>query len=216
VIELADVAVRQGAFALAGLSLRVEAGRYAVLTGKTGAGKTTLLEVIAGLRSPVVGRVRVNGHDVTNLPPRARGVGYVPQDGALFQTMTVRDHLAFGPTVQRTPSAEVRRRVAELADWLGVGPLLDRRAVGLSGGETQRVALGRALAANPTVLLLDEPLAAQDDDTRAGLTALLAQLRDARRTTVLHITHNKAEAEALADDRFHLDAGTLARANGRR
>jgi ABC-type sugar transport system ATPase subunit len=209
VIELAAVSVRQGAFVLSGLNLRIESGRYAVLTGKSGVGKTTLVEVIAGLRPPAAGRVNLSGVDVTGLPPRARGVGYVPQDGVLFRTMTVREHLSFALRIRRAPALDVTTRTTVLAGWLGIEHLLDRKAVGLSGGETQRVALGRALAARPGVLLLDEPLAAQDDDTRAGLTDLLRQLRDARRTTVLHITHNRAEAEALADVRFHMEDGAV-------
>jgi ABC-type sugar transport system ATPase subunit len=209
VIELAAVAVRQGGFTLEDVSFRIDDGRYAVLTGKTGGGKTTILEVIAGLRATSSGRVILHGTDVTGLPPRNRGVGYVPQDGVLFKTMTVRENLAFAFAIRRDPNAE--GRVNELAGWLGIRHLLDRKPVGLSGGETQRVALGRALAARPRVLLLDEPLAAQDDETRAGLTLLLQQLRDARETTVLHITHNRAEAEALADDRFQLEGGTVRR-----
>ncbi len=215
-IELAEITVKQGAFALEGISFRIEPGQYAVLTGQTGAGKTTLLEIIAGLRRPTSGMIRLNGTNVTNSTPGSRGVGYVPQDGVLFRTMTVREHLAFALAIRKTPTAEVDKRVSELAEWLGIGHLLSRRAVGLSGGETQRVALGRALSAKPKVLLLDEPLAAQDDETRAGLIALLLQLRETRQTTVLHITHNRAEAEALADIWFHLEQGSLAPAPARR
>ncbi|HEY2786577.1 MAG TPA: ATP-binding cassette domain-containing protein [Fimbriiglobus sp.] len=215
-IELTDLAVRQGAFALDGISFQIESGQYAVLTGQTGAGKTTLLEVVAGLRRPSRGIVRLNGTDATHFPPRARGVGYVPQDGALFRTMTVQEQLAFALTVRKVPTRDVAVRVGELAEWLGIAHLLNRRPAGLSGGETQRVALGRALAAKPNVLLLDEPLSAQDDETRAGLTEILLQLRNARQTSVLHITHNRAEAEALADVRFHLEKGRLAPVNSRR
>src|SRR4051794_37110690 len=163
------VAIRQGAFGLDGVGFAVPAGAYAVLMGRTGSGKTTLLEVIAGLRRPAAGRVLLRGRDVTGLPPAARNVGYVPQDAALFRTMTVRENLTFGLAVRGAAAAEVAVRVAELAGWLGLTAILDRRAVGLSGGEAQRVALGRALAFRPDVLLLDEPLAALDEATHEEL-----------------------------------------------
>ena len=202
-IELDAVSVRQGTFALDGVSLAVPAGAYAVLVGPSGAGKTTLLEVIAGLRRPRAGRVRLRGADVTHLPPAARDVGYVPQDAALFRTMTVRENLAFALAVR---GADATARVTELAAWLGLGGLLDRRAVGLSGGEAQRVALGRALAFRPDVLLLDEPMNAVDDATRADLLGLFDDLRRERRVSVLHVTHARAEAERLADVVLNLDS----------
>jgi ABC-type sugar transport system ATPase subunit len=205
-VELDAVSVRQGAFGLDGVSLAVPAGAYAVLVGPSGAGKTTLLEVVAGLRRPRAGRVRLRGADVTRLPPAARNVGYVPQDAALFRTMTVRENLAFALAVRGT---DATARVAELAAALGLGGLLDRRTVGLSGGEAQRVALGRALAARPDVLLLDEPLSAVDEATRADLLALLDGLRRERRVTVLHVTHARAEADRLADVVLELDGGRV-------
>ncbi|HYH64489.1 MAG TPA: ABC transporter ATP-binding protein, partial [Urbifossiella sp.] len=205
-VELDGVSVRQGAFALDGVSLAVPTGAYAVLLGPSGAGKTTLLEVVAGLRRPRAGRVRLRGADVTHLPPAARNVGYVPQDAALFRTMTVRENLGFALTVR---GADPAVRVAELAAWLGLGALLDRRAVGLSGGEAQRVALGRALAFRPDVLLLDEPLNAVDETTRADLLAALDGLKRERRVTVLHVTHARAEADRLADVVLELDGGRV-------
>ncbi|QDU19496.1 ATP-binding cassette domain-containing protein [Urbifossiella limnaea] len=206
-IELDAVTVRQGAFALDGVSLAVPPGAYAVLLGPSGAGKTTLLEVIAGLRRPRAGRVLLRGTDVTRLPAAARNVGYVPQDAALFRTMTVRENLGFALAVR---GADPAARVAELAGWLGLGGLLDRRAVGLSGGEAQRVALGRALAFHPDVLLLDEPLNAVDEAARAALLDLLGGLRQQRRVTVLHVTHARAEADRLADVVLELDRGGVA------
>jgi len=205
-IELDGVSIRQGAFALDGITLAVPAGAYAVLLGPSGAGKTTLLEVVAGLRRPRAGRVRLRGADVTHLPPAARCVGYVPQDAALFRTMTVRENLGFALTVRGAGPGSTAARVAELAAWLGLGALLDRRAVGLSGGEAQRVALGRALAFRPDVLLLDEPLNAVDEATRAALLDALDGLKRERRVTVLHVTHARAEADRLADAVLELDA----------
>jgi ABC-type sugar transport system ATPase subunit len=209
-IALDGVSVRQGAFALDGVRLAVPAGAYAVLLGRTGSGKTTLLEVIAGLRRPAAGRVLLRGKDVTALPPAARAVGYVPQDAALFRTMTVRDNLAFALSVRGAARREIDVRVAELADRLGLAGLLGRRAVGLSGGEAQRVALGRALAFRPDILLLDEPLNAVDEATRADLVAFLDAIRREHRMTVLHVTHTRPEADRLADVVLELDAGRVA------
>jgi ABC-type sugar transport system ATPase subunit len=208
-IQLHDLTIRQGAFVLSGLSLTVPAGCYAVLMGKSGCGKTTLLEVIAGLRALETGTVALAGRDVTRMRPADRHVGYVPQDGALFPAMTVRQNLGFALEVRGCASAEIAARVAELAEWLELGHLLDRRPHFLSGGEKQRVALGRALASRPPVLLLDEPLGALDDDTREHLVTVLARLRDARAVTVLHVTHNRAEAARLADSVFRLSDSAI-------
>ena len=128
--------------------------------GKTGSGKTTLLEALCGFKRIVSGSIQLDGRDVTALSPADRGIGYVPQDLALFQTMTVRQHLAFAQKIRSCDRAAIDRRVAELAELLGLTRLLERRPAGLSGGESQRVALGRALSFYPRVLLLDEPLSA--------------------------------------------------------
>src|SRR2546423_5593816 len=137
-IRVRDLTIRVGSFALEGVSFTVGAGRYAVLMGKTGSGKSTLLEAVAGLKPVEGGAVELLGRDVTRLKPADRGVGYVPQDLALFPTMTVREHLAFALAVRRRDRPEVDRRVAELSGLLGLGNLLDRRPQGLSGGGGQR------------------------------------------------------------------------------
>jgi len=213
-LEIRDLAVRQGKFALSGITLAVPAGSYGVLMGKSGCGKTTILEAMAGLRPVESGTIRLAGRDVTHLRPMARNIGYVPQDGALFTTMTVRDNLAFALEVRGTPRKESDQRVAELAGWLEVTHLLDRRPYFLSGGEKQRVALGRALASHPPVLLLDEPLSSLDDDSRDKLVELLVRLRSSREVTVLHVTHNRSEAERLGDLVFRLEGGAI-QSNGR-
>jgi molybdate transport system ATP-binding protein len=209
VIAVENLCLRQGAFALTGISFTIPAGRYGVLMGKTGSGKTTILEVIAGLRSLEAGSIRLNGRDATGATPAARGVGFVPQDAALFRTLTVRENLAFALAIRKAPSAEIDRRVGELAQWLDIAPLLDRRPHGLSGGEAQRVALGRALAFRPRILLLDEPLSSLDEDTRDQMTALLKHLRAAHEMTVLHVTHNRREAEQLGDVLMRLEQGRI-------
>ncbi|MBA4065740.1 MAG: ABC transporter ATP-binding protein [Isosphaera sp.] len=214
-IAVEGLSIRQGGFALDGVSFAVPAGAYAVLMGRTGGGKTTVLEAVAGLRRPTAGRVVLAGLDVTGFPPAARNVGYVPQDAVLFKTMTVRENIAFALVVRGAPRAEVDARVSELADRLGVVGLLSRRAVGLSGGEAQRVALGRALAFRPPVLLLDEPLNALDEDTRDRLVELLRGLRRDGGLTVLHVTHNRAEADLLGDCRLRFEGGRITPAGDR-
>ena len=209
-IQLRDLSIHQGAFRLRGVSVEVPTGAYGVLMGKTGCGKTSLLEAVAGLR-PAGGSVLLGGQDVTRLAPGERGIGYVPQDAALFRTMTVRDHLAFALVVRRWRPTDIDRRVDELARWLELTPLLGRRAVGLSGGEAQRVALGRALAFHPKYLLLDEPLSSLDETTRGSMIELLNGLRKGGDVTVLHVTHNSAEAVLLADVRFRLADGRVGR-----
>ncbi len=208
-IRLDSIAWRVGTFRLESISFTVPAGRYAVLMGRTGCGKTTLLEIICGLRTPRSGRVMIGERDVTHEPPAARGVGYVPQDGALFPTFTVREQIGFALRLRRRPAGEVAARVTLLADELGIAHLLDRRPQHLSGGECQRVALGRALAANPKVLLLDEPLSALDEELRDDLAALLKRVQREHNITALHITHSRAEAAALADVVFRLDEGRV-------
>jgi molybdate/tungstate transport system ATP-binding protein len=211
VIQLRDVSIEQGAFRLAGVSLEVPTGQYGVLMGKTGCGKTSLLEAVAGLRPIRGGGVTLGGRDVTDLAPGERGIGYVPQDAALFYTMTVRQHLAFALTVRDWTGRAIQERVTELANWLEIAHLLDRRPAGLSGGEAQRVALGRALSFHPKVVLLDEPLSSLDERTRTSMIALLAGLRKGGDVTVLHVTHNTGEAEQLADVRYRLEGGRVIR-----
>lgn len=198
-IQLDQVSIRAGAFGLDALSFVVPAGQHAVLMGRTGSGKTTVLEAICGLRRVTGGRILLWGNDVTDLPPGERNIGLVPQEAALFEHLTVRDHLGFGLAVRHwTPNA-IRERVEELARWLGLERILDRRPPGLSGGEAQRVALGRALAFRPRVLCLDEPLSALDEETRAEVKQLLQTVREKSGATILHVTHNQADARELAD-----------------
>ena len=208
-IRLESIAWHAGAFGLKDVSFAVPAGRYGVLMGKTGGGKTSLLEIICGLRQPTMGRVWLGERDVTELAAGERGIGYVPQDGALFPTMTVREQLGFALRLRHRPAAEIGARVTELAAPLGIAHLLDRKPDGLSGGERQRVALGRALAARPQVLLLDEPLSALDDDTREPLADLLHKVQRETAVTVLHITHHRSEAARLADILFRLEDGRV-------
>jgi ABC-type sugar transport system ATPase subunit len=208
-IELREIMIRSGPFSLTNVAMTIPAGTYAVLMGGTGQGKTTILEAICGLRSVAAGRVILHGDDTTDWKPGDRGVGYVPQDLALFPMMTVRGHLEFALRVRRCSSRVMHDRVAELAHVLGIEPLLGRRVRNLSGGEAQRVALGRALSFRPRILLLDEPLNALDEATRDRLCELLRSVQTASGLTTLHVTHSRAEARLLADKLFVLEAGRL-------
>lgn len=208
-IRVEGLSVRAGSFSLAGISFEVPEGGHGVLMGKTGSGKTTILEAICGLKSVGSGRVFLVGRDVTGLKPALRGIGYVPQDCALFPCMTVREHLSFALTVRRWKARDAERRVGELAAMLGLEGLLERMPAGLSGGEAQRVALGRALACHPRVLCLDEPLSALDEDTREEMCQVLRKVREAAGVTILHVTHSLSEARKLADRIFRIRDGRV-------
>lgn len=208
-IELRNVRIQAGGFALGPLSFVVPKGAYAILMGPTGAGKTTILEAICGLRSVVAGSIQIDQVDITGWRPGDRGLGYVPQDLALFPHMNVRQHLEFSLRLRKVTPQEIQRRVRELSEELGISHLLDRSVKRLSGGESQRVALGRALAGRPEVLLLDEPLSALDQRTRNEVHELLRQVHRTTGVTTLHITHNDDEAEALATLRMEMHAGQV-------
>jgi len=211
VIQTERLCVRAGEFALNDVSFEVPTGGYAILMGRTGTGKTTILESLCGLKAVVAGRIRLMGRDVTHLKPAERGIGFVPQDGALFETMTVRDQVGFALAIRKWKRRDIERRVDELAELLDVRSLLSRRPHGLSGGERQRVALGRALAARPGVLCLDEPLSALDDTSREEMYHLLKSVREHSGVTTLHITHSRADARRLADVVFRLEEGRVRR-----
>jgi len=208
-IRIDNLCLRAGAFAIEGLNLHISTGEYAVLMGRTGSGKTSLLEAICGLKPIRAGRIFLLEQDVTGLRPADRGIGYVPQDLALFPTLSVGEHLAFALRVRAWDGPAIRRRVEEMSQLLGIGHLLQRRPGGLSGGESQRVALGRALAFHPRILLLDEPLSALDDETREEMYALLRSVQRATGVTTLHVTHSQNEAGRLADRRLLLHNGTI-------
>jgi len=215
-IVLDQITVGAGDFLLRNLSMHIPTGGYGVLMGKTGCGKTTILESILGLRPLHAGRVLLGGQDVSRLDPALRGIGYVPQDGAIFSRMTVREQLGFALEIRHIRVNQIRERVDELAELLAITHLLDRLPHALSGGERQRVALGRALSFVPKVLCLDEPLSALDSKTRQQMCGLLLEIRQRTGVTTLHVTHNLDEAERLADPFFRLEKGVLIETNRRK
>ena len=174
-------------------------GELLAVVGPSGSGKSTLLRLIAGLEEADAGRVLVGGRDVTGLPPARRGVAMVFQSFALFPHLTVEQNIGFGLDARRTPRAEARKLVAEAAGRLEIGALLGRRPAQLSGGERQRVALARALAGRPAVLLLDEPLSNLDAQLRASARAELSRLHADLGATMVHVTHDQAEALSLGE-----------------
>jgi molybdate transport system ATP-binding protein/molybdate/tungstate transport system ATP-binding protein len=193
-IRLEGITVAAGGFTLRDVSIDVPAGGYALLIGPTGSGKTTLLETVAGYLPPSKGKVWLHDEEVTALPPERRRVGFVYQDHLLFPHLSVAENIAYGLAVAGRES-----RVAELAEALGIMPLLDRSVDRLSGGERQRVALARALAPRPSVLLLDEPFAALDPSTRTALRRNLLELQKRERVTILQVSHDFDEALRLGD-----------------
>ncbi|MFH0919756.1 MAG: ABC transporter ATP-binding protein [Fibrobacterota bacterium] len=180
-------------------TLEVGDNEYFVLLGMTGSGKTLFLENLCGLRSCQSGTVSIDGNDVTDVEPRERTIGYVPQDNALFEHLNVRRNIGFALEVKGLASAERDKEVARIAELLKITPLLDRNVRGLSGGERQRVALGRALLGRPRVLLLDEPVSALDEYTRANVCEELKKIQRDFRLPVIHVCHSFEEARLVAD-----------------
>lgn len=184
-------------FAIRDVTLEVIEGQYLVIVGPTGAGKTLLLELLLGVHQPDAGRIFVGEREVTGLPPEKRGIGMVYQDYLLFPHLDVARNLAFGLRYQQCDRGHVQRRVIEISELLGIKHLLHRYPYTLSGGEKQRVAIGRALATEPRVLLLDEPLSALDRGTAARLRAEIKSLHTSKKLTILHVTHDLSEARQM-------------------
>jgi sulfate/thiosulfate transport system ATP-binding protein len=195
--------------ALSGLDLEVAAGSFTVVIGPNGCGKSTLLRVIAGLEVPDAGRVLIGGEDVTTRPARTREVGFVFQHYAAFKHMTVGDNVAFGLSVRKRPKAEIRARVAELLELVGLSHLGKRYPAQLSGGQRQRMALARALAVEPRVLLLDEPFGALDARVREELRAWLRRLHDEVHVTTIFVTHDQEEAMEIAEQIVVVNDGRI-------
>lgn len=204
-----DLRRAAGTPAVRSLTFAADEGRWLSLVGPSGSGKTTTLRLIAGLDEPDTGTIAIHGRPMAGVPPPERGVGLVFQDHPLFPHLSVGRNLALPLELHRGGPAEIRRRVGEVAEWLGIASLLDRGPDTLSGGERQRVGLGAALVLRPRVLLLDEPFAQLDAPLRFGLRAVLRRHQRHLGLTVVHVTHDQAEALALADTLAVLRLGEL-------
>jgi sulfate transport system ATP-binding protein len=216
-IQVRNVSKRFGDFqALDDVSIDVGTGSLTALLGPSGSGKSTLLRIVAGLERPDSGEIRLAGEDATASPPQQRGVGFVFQHYAAFKHMTVRDNVAFGLEVRKRPKAEIRTRVDELLALVQLQGFGDRYPAQLSGGQRQRMALARALAPEPKVLLLDEPFGALDARVRAELRVWLRTLHDETHTTTVFVTHDQEEAMEVADSVVVMNKGRVEQVAGPR
>ena len=216
-ISVHGVSKRFGDFvALDDISLDVREGSLTALLGPSGSGKSTLLRVIAGLEGPDTGQVLISGKDQTSEPARCRDVGFVFQHYAAFKHMTVRDNVAFGLSIRKRPKEEVAGRVNELLKLVHLEPFGHRYPSQLSGGQRQRMALARALAVQPKVLLLDEPFGALDARVRKELRAWLQQLHEEVHVTTIFVTHDQEEAMEVAEQIVLMDEGRIQQTGGPR
>ena len=195
--------------ALDNVDFVVPSGSLTALLGPSGSGKSTLLRAIAGLDEPDTGTITINGRDVTQVPPQKRGIGFVFQHYAAFKHLTVRDNVAFGLKIRKKPKAEIKERVDNLLEVVGLAGFQTRYPSQLSGGQRQRMALARALAVDPEVLLLDEPFGALDAKVREDLRAWLRRLHDEVHVTTVLVTHDQAEALDVADRIAVLNKGRV-------
>jgi sulfate/thiosulfate transport system ATP-binding protein len=209
-IVLRDAYKHYGDFvALDHVDFVVPSGSLTALLGPSGSGKSTLLRTIAGLDQPDSGTVTINGRDVTGVPPQRRGIGFVFQHYAAFKHLTVRDNVAYGLKIRKRPKAEVKAKVDNLLEVVGLSGFQTRYPNQLSGGQRQRMALARALAVDPQVLLLDEPFGALDAKVREDLRAWLRRLHDEVHVTTVLVTHDQAEALDVADRIAVLNKGRI-------
>jgi len=198
--------------ALRDVTVEIEPGHLVAILGPSGGGKSTLLRVVAGLEEPDTGRVVINDVDVTHVPARRRGIGFVFQHYAAFNHMTVRENVAFGLKVGKLPKPRIRQRVDELLQLVHLDGLADRYPSQLSGGQRQRMALARALAVEPELLLLDEPFGALDVKVRQELRDWLRRLHDEVHATTVFVTHDQEEAMEIADEVIVINAGRVEQA----
>ena len=198
-IEIKGLSVDLGDFLLKDITFEVKQGEYYIILGPTGAGKTVLLESIAGLYPVKKGEIWLNGKEITNLEPEKRGIGVVYQDYVLFPHLSVKENIAFGLRLRGQPREEIEATIGWLVELLNISHLLERKPDTLSGGESQKVALARALSVKPKVLLLDEPLSALDPETREDIQHELRRIHERLNMTVIQVTHDFEEAVALGD-----------------
>src|ERR1700753_1524447 len=209
-IKVESVAKTFGTFAaVKGVNFTVDHGSFFVILGPSGCGKTTTLRMIAGLELPTSGRILLDGQDVTALPASARDIAFVFQLFALYPHMNVRQNIGFPLRCQNLPRSEIKKSVEQAAKLLRIDHLLDRRIGGLSGGDRQRVALGRAIVRRPKAFLMDEPLGALDSEFRRVMWGELRELHDRIDATSIYITHDQLEAMAMADTIAVMNGGRV-------
>jgi sulfate transport system ATP-binding protein len=209
-IEVRGVTKRFGDFvALENIDLSVRSGGLTALLGPSGGGKSTLLRVIAGLESADTGSVEIDGSDATTVPPRHRDVGFVFQHYAAFTHLSVYKNIAFGLEIRKRPKPEIKKRVTELLELVHLEQFADRLPGQLSGGQRQRMALARALAVEPKVLLLDEPFGALDAKVRKELREWLRRLHDEVHVTTVFVTHDQEEALEVSDEIVVINGGRV-------
>src|SRR5690606_23230533 len=214
-VRLSDLALEHAsehwgtAVAVADASSSAPAGAFVVLLGPSGCGKSTTLRMIAGLDTPSSGRILIDGRDVTRLPPAQRRIAMVFQSYALFPHLSVRENILFGVKVRKEPARDHERRLARVAELLGLSQLLARKPAQLSGGQQQRVALGRAIIAETSVCLMDEPLSNLDAQLRHEMRREIRALQQKLGITMVYVTHDQTEAMSMADQVVLLNAGRI-------
>ena len=198
-LKVRNLGLRVGSFELRDVCLNVQPREYFVLMGATGSGKSLLVKSICGLIRAGAGRITIGERDVTGLPPRSRGVGYVPQDSCLMPHLNVLRNVTFALEVAGLSKKHAAGEIGPIVESLGIGGLLNRSTVNLSGGERQKVALARALASKPKLLLLDEPVSALDEPTRREICSVLGRVQREFGVATIHVCHSRQEAHAVHD-----------------
>ena len=209
IVMFKNVEFTIGTFSLQNINFSIKDGEYFVILGPSGNGKTQLLKLLAGLNRPKSGEIWIDGTRREHLPPEQRDIGYVFQDQVLFPHMSVFDNIAFSLKVKKFSKSDIKAKVENMAEILGISYMLDRSPVNLSGGEKQRVALARAMVMGPKVLIMDEPYAALDKNLQERLTLEARELQQQLKQTTIHVTHNQEEAITLADRLCILENGRI-------
>ncbi|MEA2013582.1 MAG: ATP-binding cassette domain-containing protein [Verrucomicrobiota bacterium] len=208
-LQIENLALSAGNFKLKNISFHIEQDEYFVLKGLTGSGKSLIMKAICGLIRLDSGKILIDGKDVTNLQPRFRKVGYIPQNSLLFPHLNVEENIAFGLKFKDFSKNKITEEVDKITELVGISQLLNRNVLNLSGGEKQKVNICRALILKPKILLLDEPLSAVDEGHRDKLCSILKSLQKKTKIPAMHISHNKKETELIADRISILENGKI-------
>ncbi len=208
-LKINNLSLKQGSFSLTDISFEILNGEYCSLMGKTGSGKSLLIKAISGFIPITAGEIYIKDNPISELEPKLRNVGYVPQYSMLFQHLKIYDNIAFALKLQGLDKKAIDCEVRKFADMLDISNLLNRSPHNLSGGERQKVALARALISNPDILLLDEPLSALDEESRLNMCGILKQIHQELKVATIHICHNSEEANAVSNRILKLVDGKI-------